>query len=95
MIQNNGQPIGSNGSKLIDSATGAVTGANFYTLVVQEDTAISLLAGGTDGDTGTGTNYLAAQNLTGKTLKAGAIICPPKGFSFKSITISSGSVIAY
>lgn len=82
------------GSKHINSADGAQTLQGLYAFIVQEDTVITVLAGGATS-TATGTNFLTAQGLSGKTLKQGALIMVPDGFVINSITLSSGSIIAY
>lgn len=42
-----------------------------------------------------GTDITAAMGLTSVTLKTGMLISMPKGAHFSSITLASGSVIAY
>lgn len=83
-----------NGSKHINSADGAQTNLGCYGFIVQEDTVITTLAGGSTS-TSTSENYLTDQGLSGKTLKSGALIVAPLGNFFNSITLSSGSIIVY
>ena len=83
-----------NVSKHINSADGAKTNVGCYGFIVQEDTVVSVLAGGTT-TTSTSENFLTDQALTGKTLKAGALITVPLGHFINSITLSSGSIIVY
>jgi hypothetical protein len=86
--------IGTFGSEYLVAVT-AHTDVNAYAFIVQEDTIISVLTGG-DASTAVNTdNYLTAMNLSGVTLKQGALIQAPAGELFQSITITSGSVIAY
>lgn len=82
----------SGGCQLI-STTDAQTGKFYTSLVVQEDTVIATLAGGAKGSTAT--NYITVIGLSGKTLKQGALIIAPDGEFFSSLTLTSGSVIAY
>jgi hypothetical protein len=42
-----------------------------------------------------GTNITSAMGLTSVTLKTGMLISMPKGAHFSSITLASGSIIAY
>lgn len=81
------------GCKLI-ADTSAYTGQGFYCFIVQEDTVIATLAGGTSSSA-TGTNFLTTIGLSGKTLKQGALIVAPTASTFNSITLTSGSIICY
>lgn len=83
-----------NGCELIDD-TGAKTGKEFETIYVREDTIIGTLTGGDLATTENSTNYLTSIGLSGVTLKKDDIIVAPVGQGFKSITLSSGSVICY
>ena len=78
--------IGENGGMIYDS-TATLTGY-FYQLDVQEDTVISVLT-----ETGavdvTGSSEW---NISGKTLKQGAILTPYRE-NFISLALTSGSVI--
>lgn len=82
----------SGGCELI-STTAAQTGKFYTALVVQEDTVIATLAGGAKGSTAT--NFITDIGLSGKTLKQGALIVAPDSQFFSSLTLTSGSVIAY
>ena len=82
------------GSKYL-AATTVHTTLNAYAFIVQEDTVMSLIAGGDGSTAATGVNYLTAQSLAAVTLKQGALITAPQGELFQNITITSGSVIAY
>ena len=42
-----------------------------------------------------GTDVTSAMGLTGVTLKTGMLISMPKGAHFSSITLASGSIVAY
>lgn len=70
-------------------ATSAVTGKDFFAIVIQEDSVITTLTGNA------GTNYLTAYNLSGRTLKAGAYIPCTGEESIAAITMSSGTAIGY
>ena len=80
------------GCELIADTT-ARTGKVFYGFIVQEDTIIATLTGGTSGETST--NWLTLIGLSGKTLKQGALILVPLDNYITNITLTSGSVIAY
>lgn len=81
------------GSKYL--ASGAYTDVNSNEFVVQEDTVISVLTGGDVSISENSIDYKASMNLSGVTLKRGALIVAPVGEAFKSITIDSGSIMAY
>ena len=81
------------GSKYL--ASGAYTDVNSNEFVVQEDTIISVLTGGDVSISENSIDYKASMNLSGVTLKKGALIVAPVGEAFKSITIDSGSIMAY
>jgi len=80
------------GSELVD---GAVTSKNFVMFVPQEDTTITVMSGTSDSNVTPTPNFLTIQNLSGKTLKQGSVISVPDGSVITSLTVSSGSVIAY
>ena len=84
----------SNGSKHISSTDGAQTSVKAFGFIAQEDTVISVLLGGST-DTSTAQNFKTDLGLTGKTLKAGALIVVPIGNYINSITLTSGSIIVY
>ena len=76
-------------------ASGEYTDVNSNEFVVQEDTVISVLTGGDVSISENSIDYKASMNLSGVTLKKGALIVAPVGEAFKSITIDSGSIMAY
>ena len=76
-------------------ASGEYTDVNSNEFVVQEDTVISVLTGGDASISENSIDYKASMNLSGVTLKRGALIVAPVGEAFKSITIDSGSIMAY
>ncbi len=84
--------IGTFGSEYL--AEGTHTAVNAYAFIVQADTEITELSGG-DASTGVATDdYLTPMNLSGATLKQGALIQAPAGELFQSITVSgSGAAI--
>jgi|TARA_R110000824_G_scaffold356459_1_gene543716 hypothetical protein len=86
--------VGIFGSKYL-VATTVHTSLNAYAFIVQEDTVISLIAGGSASTAAVDIDYLTTQSLSGVTLKQGALITAPQGELFQNITITSGSVIAY
>ena len=73
----------------------AHTEKRIYAFIAQEDTVLTVLTGGDISIGDNTTDYLTDIGLSGVTLKQGALITAPKGEGFKSITIDSGSVIAY
>lgn len=73
----------------------AHTEKRIYAFIAQEDTVLTALTGGDISIGENTTDYLTDIGLSGVTLKQGALITAPKGEGFKSITILSGSVIAY
>jgi hypothetical protein len=76
-------------------ASGTYTDVNSNEFVVQEDTVIFVLTGGDVSISENSIDYKASMNLSGVTLKKGALIVAPVGEAFKSITIDSGSIMAY
>jgi len=83
------------GSRYLSSDTGTYTDVNSNEFIVQEDTVISVLTGGDASISENSIDYKASMNLSGVTLKKGALIVAPVGEAFKSITIDSGSIMAY
>ncbi len=83
------------GSRYLSSDTGAYTDVNSNEFIVQEDTVISVLTGGDASISENSIDYKTSMNLSGVTLKKGALIVAPVGEAFKSITIDSGSIMAY
>ena len=81
------------GSKYLSS--GIYTDVNSNEFIVQEDTVISVLTGGDASISENSIDYKTSMNLSGVTLKKGALIVAPVGEAFKSITIDSGSIMAY
>lgn len=75
--------------------TDARTSKQYTSFIAQEDTVVATLTGGTENSTANGTNYLTNIGLSSKTLKQGALIVAPIGEVFKSLTLTSGSIIAY
>lgn len=68
----------------------------YFAFIVQEDTVIATLSGGLDGSIPSpSTNYLTTIGLSGKTLKAGALIVAPLNEVFDTLKLTSGSVIGY
>jgi hypothetical protein len=53
------------------------------------------MTGSRDASSNTTPDLLTDQNLSGKTLKQGAIIYAPSGTVITALTVNSGSVIAY
>ena len=86
-MTDNQKLIGSRGSKVL-TGTGDHQNLKGYSIIVQEDTVISLFK--VDGVDVTG-NY----GLSGTALKAGAYIVVPTNDIITDITMSSGSVIIY
>ena len=76
-------------------ASGVYTDVNSSEFVVQEDTVISLLTGGDASISENNIDYKTSMNLSGVTLKKGALIVAPVGEAFKSITIDSGAIMVY
>lgn len=64
-----------------------------YAFVAQGDTIISMLSAGPNKDELS--NYLTIMGIGGKTLKQGALIVFEDGIFVDSMTVSTGSVIAY
>ena len=81
------------GSKYLSSGT--YTDVNSSEFVVQEDTVVSVLTGGDASISENNIDYKTSMNLSGVTLKKGALIVAPVGEAFKSITIDSGAIMAY
>ena len=75
--------------------TDAHTNKRIYAFIAQEDTVLTALTGGDISIGENTTDYLVDIGLESVTLKQGALITAPKGEGFKSITLSTGSIIAY
>jgi len=80
------------GCEYIGNATQR-TGKDYYGFIAQEDTVVAELLGG--AGTSVATNYVTEIGLTGITLKQGALIVIPFGQTIKTLTLTSGSIIAY
>ena len=81
------------GSKYLGAA--AHTNVNSNEFIVQEDAVISVLTGGDSSTAANDVDYKASMSLSGVTLKQGALIVAPQGESFQSMTIDSGTIMAY
>ena len=81
------------GSKYLGVA--AHTNVNSNEFIVQEDAVISVLTGGDSSTAANNVDYKVSMSLSGVTLKQGALIVAPQGESFQSITIDSGTIMAY
>ena len=81
------------GSKYLGVA--AHTNVNSNEFIVQEDAVISVLTGGDSSIAANDVDYKASMSLSGVTLKQGALIVAPQGESFQSMTIDSGTIMAY
>lgn len=81
------------GSKYLGVA--AHTNVNSNEFIVQEDAVISVLTGGDSSTAANDVDYKASMSLSGVTLKQGALIVAPQGESFQSMTIDSGTIMAY
>ena len=82
--------IGENGCVFLDNS---VTNEDVYMIHVLEDSVFTVLnEASTKG--GSETNVLTTMNLSGKTVKAGAILTPYNEV-FSDISISSGSCMLY
>lgn len=73
---------------LVISNTAANTGA-FQGFVVNADAVVAQVLDSA------GTNITSALGLTSVTLKQGMLITAAKGSHFSSITLTSGSIVAY
>lgn len=85
------------GSYHLNDTDGDLEGGNFYGFTVQEDnTVVSVFSGsfeGVDMDFLTDPKYNV--NISGKQLKAGALIVVDLGGTVKKITVNSGSIILH
>jgi hypothetical protein len=88
--------VGIFGSKyLAEASETEYIGVDAFALVVQEDTVFYNILGGDETTSEGSIDYMASQLLSGVTVKQGALITAPQGELFKTIGITSGSVIAY
>jgi predicted DNA-binding WGR domain protein len=78
--------LGGQGCLFIDAAS---SGNKFYALVVNDDCVLSTLT------SAGGQNLLTKYGLSGKTLKAGALIPMFNGDPIAAVTPASGSLIGY
>lgn len=96
IANSNGVPLArmsaSVGCELIADTTER-TGKVYTSFLVQENSVIGILTGGTSGVTTT--NFLTSIGLSGKTLIQGALIVAPEGSRFTNLKLTSGSIIAY
>ena len=77
------------GGKYADSSA-TVTGTNstnYRFLVVNDDVAFSALTDTDDND------IVAEWGIAGKTITAGMVLAPASGKPFKTVTITTGSVL--
>ena len=86
---------GQGGCEHVNNSDGAQSSKNYAMVVVQEDTVISAMTGSRDASSNTTPNLVTQMNISGKTLKQGAILTPPAGTVITDLTVSSGSVVAY
>jgi len=84
----NNKVIGANGCKLIDDQDEHTD--EFFMIIVQENTIFNVLEEGGADATGDGST-----NISGSTLKQGAVLTPLPGKSFDKIDLTSGAVIGY
>lgn len=87
MSSSNSFSAGYTGCRVI-SNTSANTGT-FRGFVVNEDAVVSAILDSSS------TSILSSLGLSGVTLKSGAFISVPDGDYISSITLTSGSIIAY
>jgi hypothetical protein len=73
---------------LLTSANGAQTSKNYLMLYFASDTVLTALTDGMG-------NVFTTKSLSGKTIPAGTVLRPRRGGTFPTITVSSGTVIAY
>jgi hypothetical protein len=79
---------GSKGCKFQDNAAGT-TAVKFSSFIAQEDTTFTAITGSN------GTDLMAYFNLTGKTIKQGALFTAPLGEHITVCHVATGSVIGY
>lgn len=89
-MDNESKQVGSNGGFYLDNS---FTGGFVYMIHVLDDAVFTTLKEG-DEDGSAGSDVMSEQNLTGKTVKAGAMIVPTDEI-FTDATISSGSCYCY
>ena len=79
---------GSKGCKFQNNAAGA-TAVKFSSFIAQEDTTFTAITGSE------GTNFITYFNLTGITVKQGALYTAPLGEHITVCHVATGSVIGY
>ena len=84
--------IGEHGGFFVDSSA-AVTGEFIYAIQVLTDCVFTVLKEGAESG-GAGTDVMAVQNLTSKTVTAGCLLVPTDKV-FTDVTITSGSLYCY
>lgn len=89
-MDNESKQVGSNGGFFLDNS---FSGEFVYMIHVLDDAVFTTLKEG-DESGGAGTDVLTEQNLSAKTVKAGAMIVP-KDEIFTDATVSSGSCYCY
>jgi hypothetical protein len=72
----------------LNSANGAQTGKEYLMLYFAADTVLTVLTD-SQGD------VFDDKALTGKTIPGGTVLRPRRGGTFPTITISSGTVVAF
>lgn len=80
--------IGANGCKLIADTDEHTD--KFFMIIVQEDTVFNILE-----EDGVDATDDGSTNISGKTLKQGAILTPLSGKVFDKTDLTSGSVLGY
>lgn len=83
--------VGRNGFKFFGS--GAVTGVSYDAIVVHEDCVFTSFKT-TDGINAE-TEYLTANGMSGRTIKAGTFLSAGKNKKITAWNLSSGSIIGY
>lgn len=89
-MQDTSKMIGENGFVYVDNS---ITSETIYMIHVLEDSVFTVLKE-QNKQSDTPNDVLTETNLTGKTVKAGAILTPYKEW-FSDVTITSGSLICY
>ena len=72
----------------LTSANGAQTGKAYQMLYFAADTVLSVITDGMG-------NVFTAKSLSGKTIPAGTVLRPRRGGTFITLTITSGTVLAF
>lgn len=86
-----------NGGVYFLEATTAHTAKNFSMLQINTDAVFTTLTitdrAGTTYDALLTTSTLYGQNLAGRTVSQGSILCAPQGSKYTAVTMSSGTAI--